>query len=157
MLPMQGVNMAYAELVRCFIDLGGVGSFVRLNTIDGYFWHSKYWNPLFEMQQALIAMLIAGVFEFYPTYANDDSGLWLFHDLFRDAWVLSNEVNGSQYNWRIESSAPSPDQIVLEDSVCDGRAVCPTQPGGRVRTLRYRPTGGDGVQTEQYLPVGVAW
>ena len=67
MLPMQDVNMAYAELVRCFIDPGAVGSFVRPNTIDGYFWHSNYWNPLFEMQQALIAMLIAGVFEFYPT------------------------------------------------------------------------------------------
>ena len=87
---------------------GAVGSFVRPNAIDGHFWHSNYWNPLFdmhceldvamgfhegtgahnshmnvlygenrfyrhvashwiEMQQALIAMLIAGVFEFYPT------------------------------------------------------------------------------------------
>ena len=108
MLPMQDVNMACAELVRCVNELGAVGSFVRPNAIDGHFWHSNYWNPLFEMhceldvamgfhegtgahnshmnvlygenrfyrhvashwiemQQALIAMLIAGVFEFYPT------------------------------------------------------------------------------------------
>tara|TARA_B100000519_G_scaffold173124_1_gene160284 strand:- start:1207 stop:2421 length:1215 start_codon:yes stop_codon:yes gene_type:complete len=108
MLPMQDVNMACSELVRCVNELGAVGSFVRPNAIDGHFWHSNYWNPLFEMhcelnvamgfhegtgahnshmnvlygenrfyrhvashwiemQQALIAMLIGGVFEFYPT------------------------------------------------------------------------------------------
>ena len=108
MLPLQDVNMACAELARCVNELGAVGSFVRPNMIDGHFWHSNYWNPLFEMhcaldvsmgfhegtgahnshmnvlygenrfyrhvashwiemQQALIGMLIAGVFEFYPT------------------------------------------------------------------------------------------
>ena len=107
MLPLHDVNLACAELVRCVNELGAVGSFVRANMINGHFWHSNYWNPLFalheelgvtmgfhegtgahyshmdilygenrfyrhvashwiEMQQALIAMLIAGVFEFYP-------------------------------------------------------------------------------------------
>jgi predicted TIM-barrel fold metal-dependent hydrolase len=107
MLPLHDVNLACAELVRCVRELGAVGSFVRPNRINGRFWHSNYWNPLFEvhqdldvamgfhegtgarysnitelygenrfyrhvashwieMQQALIAMLIAGVFEFYP-------------------------------------------------------------------------------------------
>ena len=107
MLPLHDVNLACAELVRCVNELGAVGSFVRPNRINGYFWHSNYWNPLFElhealdvamgfhegtgaryshmnvlygenrfyrhvashwieMQQAMIAMLIAGVFEFYP-------------------------------------------------------------------------------------------
>ena len=37
MLPMQDVNMACAELVRCVNELGAVGSFVRPNAIDGYF------------------------------------------------------------------------------------------------------------------------
>ncbi len=107
MLPPHDVNLACAELVRCVSELGAVGSFVRPNCVDGHFWHSNYWNPLFalheeldvtmgfhegtgaayshmnvlygenrfyrhvashwiEMQQALIALLIAGVFEFYP-------------------------------------------------------------------------------------------
>ena len=107
MLPMHDVNLAGAELVRCVTELGAVGSFVRPNRVNGHFWHSNYWNPLFalheqldvtlgfhegtgaayshmnvlygenrfyrhvashwiEMQQTMIAMLIAGVFEFYP-------------------------------------------------------------------------------------------
>ena len=107
MLPPHDVNLACAELVRCVTELGAVGSFVRPNCVNGHFWHSNYWNPLFalhedldvtlgfhegtgaaysymnvlygenrfyrhvashwiEMQQALIAMLISGVFEFYP-------------------------------------------------------------------------------------------
>lgn len=107
MLPMHDVNLACAELVRCVTELGAVGSFLRPNAVNGHFWHSNYWNPLFaiheeldvtmgfhegtgaayshmntlygenrfyrhvashwiEMQQTMIAMLIAGVFEFYP-------------------------------------------------------------------------------------------
>jgi predicted TIM-barrel fold metal-dependent hydrolase len=107
MLPVHDVNLACGELVRCVRDMGAVGSFVRPNRINGRFWHSNYWNPLFEvhqdldvamtfhegtgarysgitdlyaenrfyrhvashwieMQQALIALIIAGVFEFYP-------------------------------------------------------------------------------------------
>ncbi len=107
MLPPHDVNLACAELVRCVTELGAVGSFMRPNRVNGHFWHSNYWNPLFamhqeldvtlgfhegtgaaysymnvlygenrfyrhvashwiEMQQTLIAMLIAGVFEFYP-------------------------------------------------------------------------------------------
>ncbi|MBT7759208.1 MAG: amidohydrolase family protein [Rhodospirillaceae bacterium] len=107
MLPPHDVNLACAELVRCVTELGAVGSFMRPNRVDGHFWHSNYWNPLFalhaeldvtlgfhegtgaayshmnvlygenrfyrhvashwiEMQQTMIALLIGGVFEFYP-------------------------------------------------------------------------------------------
>jgi predicted TIM-barrel fold metal-dependent hydrolase len=107
MLPVQDVNLACRELLRCVTQLGAVGSFVRPNLIDGHFWHSNYWTPLYslheeldvtwgfhegtgawyshmnvlygenrfyrhvashwiEMQQALIAMIIGGVFEFHP-------------------------------------------------------------------------------------------
>tara|TARA_Y100001960_G_scaffold316860_1_gene384411 strand:- start:628 stop:933 length:306 start_codon:yes stop_codon:yes gene_type:complete len=37
MLPMQDINMACSELVRCVNELGAVGSFVRPNAIDGHF------------------------------------------------------------------------------------------------------------------------
>ncbi len=108
MLPLHDVNLACRELRRSVVELGAVGSFVRPNRINGRYWHSNYWNPLYqlhveldvamgfheatgaryshmnelygenrfyrhvashwiEMQQALIAMTIAGVFEFYPT------------------------------------------------------------------------------------------
>lgn len=107
MLPLHDVNLACKELVRCVTELGAVGSFLRPNMVNGYFWHSNYWTPLYslheeldvtlgfhegtgarysymnqlygenrfyrhvashwiEMQQALIAMLIGGVFEFHP-------------------------------------------------------------------------------------------
>jgi predicted TIM-barrel fold metal-dependent hydrolase len=107
MLPLHDVNLACRELLRCVVELGAVGSFLRPNMVNGYFWHSNYWNPLYslheeldvtlgfhegtgapyshmntlygenrfyrhvashwiEMQQALIAMLIGGVFEFHP-------------------------------------------------------------------------------------------
>ena len=107
MLPMHDVNLAITELVRCVKDLGAVGSFIRPNLLNGRYWHSNYWDPLYsvhedlnvtwcfhegtgadysymntlygenryyrhvashwiEMQQALIAMIIGGVFEFHP-------------------------------------------------------------------------------------------
>jgi predicted TIM-barrel fold metal-dependent hydrolase len=107
MLPMHDVHLACRELVRCVRELGAVGSFVRPNLLDGRYWHSNYWEPLYsvhedldvtwgfhegvsavysrmielygenrfyrhvashwiEMQQAMIAMIIGGVFEFHP-------------------------------------------------------------------------------------------
>jgi len=107
-LPFHDVNLAGQELVRCVKELGAVGSFMRPNLVNGHYWHSNYWDPLYslheeldvtwgfhegtgawyshmnvlygenrfyrhvashwiEMQQALIAMLIGGVFEFHPT------------------------------------------------------------------------------------------
>ena len=100
-------NLACRELLRCVRELGAVGSFVRPNLVNGHYWHSNYWDPLYslhedldvtwgfhegtgawyshmnvlygenrfyrhvashwiEMQQALIAMIIGGVFEFHP-------------------------------------------------------------------------------------------
>lgn len=107
MLPMHDVNLACQELVRCVRDYGAVGTFVRPNYVNGHYWHSTYWTPLYnlleelqiplcfhegtsshyseieprfgenrflrhvashstEMQLALIAMLLGGVFEFHP-------------------------------------------------------------------------------------------
>jgi predicted TIM-barrel fold metal-dependent hydrolase len=107
MLPMHDVNLACRELLRCVRELGAVGSFVRPNLLNGHYWHSNYWDPLYslheeldvtwgfhegtgawnshmntlygenrfyrhvashwiEMQQALVAMIVGGVFEFHP-------------------------------------------------------------------------------------------
>jgi predicted TIM-barrel fold metal-dependent hydrolase len=107
MLPVHDVHLACRELRRCVTELGAVGSFIRPNLVNGHFWHSNYWDPLYtmhedldvtwgfhegtgawyshmnvlygenrfyrhvashwiEMQQALIAMIIGGVFEFHP-------------------------------------------------------------------------------------------
>ena len=107
MLPPHDVNLACGELVRCVKELGAVGSFVRPNLVNGRYWHSNFWDPLYslheeldvawcfhegtgawyshmntlygenrfyrhvashwlEMQQALIAQIIGGVFEFHP-------------------------------------------------------------------------------------------
>jgi predicted TIM-barrel fold metal-dependent hydrolase len=106
MLPMHDVHLACREMIRC-AKLGAVGSFLRPNLVNGRYWHSNYWDPLYsvhedlnvtwgfhegsgalyshmntlygenrfyrhvashwiEMQQALIAMIIGGVFEFHP-------------------------------------------------------------------------------------------
>jgi predicted TIM-barrel fold metal-dependent hydrolase len=107
MLPVHDVHLACRELLRCARELGAVGSFVRPNLVNGHYWHSNYWDPLYtlhedldvtwgfhegtgawysyfnvlygenrfyrhvashwiEMQQALIAMIVGGVFEFHP-------------------------------------------------------------------------------------------
>ena len=107
MLPLHDVNLACQELLRCVRELGAVASFIRPNLLNGHYWHSNYWDPLYslheeldiawcfhegtgawsshmnelygenrfyrhvashwiEMQQALIAQIISGVFEFHP-------------------------------------------------------------------------------------------
>ena len=107
MLPMHDVNLACAELLRCVNEYGAVGAFVRPNYLNGRYWHSNYWDPLYsllqeldvpmcfhegtgsyystieprfgenrfmrhvashstEMQLALIALMLGGMFEFYP-------------------------------------------------------------------------------------------
>jgi predicted TIM-barrel fold metal-dependent hydrolase len=107
MLPVHDVNLACQELQRCVKDMGAVGAFVRPNYVNGRYWHSNYWDPLYgmlqdlnvplcfhegtgsyystieprfgenrfmrhvashstEMQLALIALMLGGIFEFYP-------------------------------------------------------------------------------------------
>jgi predicted TIM-barrel fold metal-dependent hydrolase len=107
MLPMHDVNLACQELHRCVKEYGAVGTFVRPNYLNGRYWHSNYWDPLYamlqdlnvplcfhegtgsyystieprfgenrfmrhvashstEMQLALIALMLGGIFEFYP-------------------------------------------------------------------------------------------
>src|SRR6185436_5700749 len=88
MLPMHDVHIACKELVRGVRELGAVGSFIRPNMVhedlnatwgfhEGTGAHYSYHNVLYgenrfyrhvashwiEMQQALIAMIIGGVFE----------------------------------------------------------------------------------------------
>ena len=110
MLPVHDVNLACQELQRCVKDYGAVGAFVRPNYLNGRYWHSNYWDPLYsllqeldvplcfhegtgsyystieprfgenrfmrhvashstEMQLALIALMLGGIFEFYPAAA----------------------------------------------------------------------------------------
>ncbi len=107
MLPVHDVNLACQELYRCVTEYGAVGAFVRPNYVNGRYWHSTYWDPLYgmlqemkiplcfhegtgsyystieprfgenrfmrhvashstEMQLALIALMLGGIFEFYP-------------------------------------------------------------------------------------------
>jgi predicted TIM-barrel fold metal-dependent hydrolase len=108
MLPVHDVNLACRELARCVDRYGAVAAFMRPNYVDGHYWHSNYWTPLYnlledlkiplcfhestgaynstieprfgenramrhvashctEMQLALIALIIGGVFEFHPS------------------------------------------------------------------------------------------
>ncbi len=53
MLPMHDVNLACQELLRCVRELGAVGSFIRPNLVNGHFWHSNYWDPLYTMHEDL--------------------------------------------------------------------------------------------------------
>ena len=107
MLPFHDVNLACQELLRCVTELGAVASFMRPNLVNGHFWHSSYWDPLYslheeldvawgfhegtgawyshmntlygenrfyrhvashwiEMQLAMLAQIVGGVFEFHP-------------------------------------------------------------------------------------------
>jgi predicted TIM-barrel fold metal-dependent hydrolase len=107
MLPIHDVNLACQELYRCVKEYGAVGAFVRPNYVNGRYWHSTYWDGLYnllqdlevplcfhegtgshystieprfgenrfmrhvashstEMQLALIALMLGGIFEFYP-------------------------------------------------------------------------------------------
>ena len=107
MLPVHDVNLARRELIRTVREYGAVGAFLRPNYVNGRYWHSKYWDPLYnllqemqiplcfheargahnsqigpqfgenqlmrhvachpvEMQFALIAMMLGGIFEFFP-------------------------------------------------------------------------------------------
>ena len=42
------VHLACQELVRCVRELGAVGSFIRPNLVNGRYWHSNYWDPLYS-------------------------------------------------------------------------------------------------------------
>jgi uncharacterized protein len=53
MLPMHDVHLACRELVRCVRELGAVGSFVRPNLLNGRYWHSNYWDPLYSIHEEL--------------------------------------------------------------------------------------------------------
>ena len=53
MLPMHDVHLACRELVRGVRELGAIGSFVRPNLVNGHYWHSNYWDPLYTMHEDL--------------------------------------------------------------------------------------------------------
>src|SRR5579884_760151 len=53
MLPIQDVHLACQELARCVRELGAVGSFMRPNLVNGHFWHSNYWDPLYSLHEEL--------------------------------------------------------------------------------------------------------
>jgi uncharacterized protein len=53
MLPMHDVHLACKELIRCVREMGAVGSFIRPNLINGHYWHSNYWDPLYSVHEDL--------------------------------------------------------------------------------------------------------
>src|SRR5260370_41603437 len=53
MLPVHDVNLACQELYRCVKEHGAVGAFVRPNYVNGRYWHSTYWDPLYSLLQDL--------------------------------------------------------------------------------------------------------
>ena len=53
MLPCHDVNLAGKELVRCVKELGAVASFMRPNLVNGHYWHSNYWDPLYTLHEEL--------------------------------------------------------------------------------------------------------
>ena len=53
MLPMQDVNLACQELLRCVKEFGAVGAFVHPRYINDHYWHSKYWNPFYGLLEEL--------------------------------------------------------------------------------------------------------
>ena len=53
MLPVHDVHLACRELVRCVRELGAVGSFIRPNLVNGHYWHSNYWDPLYSVHEEL--------------------------------------------------------------------------------------------------------
>src|SRR4029453_1064632 len=55
MLPVHDVHLACKELVRCVRELGAVGSFIRPNLVNGHYWHSNYWDPLYSVHEELNA------------------------------------------------------------------------------------------------------
>src|SRR6266581_4757521 len=81
MLPVHDVHLACQELVRCVRELGAVGSFIRPNQINGNFWHSNYWNPLYQLHEEL------GV-------------TWGFHDGTAGYYSPFNELYGENHYYR---------------------------------------------------------
>ena len=51
MLPVHDVHLACRELLRCVRELGAVGSFMRPNLVNGHYWHSNYWDPLYSLHE----------------------------------------------------------------------------------------------------------
>src|SRR5437762_12472537 len=51
--PVHDVNLASAELYRCVKEYGAGGAFIRPNYVNGRYWHSNYWDPLYSLLQEL--------------------------------------------------------------------------------------------------------
>jgi predicted TIM-barrel fold metal-dependent hydrolase len=53
MLPVQDVNLACQELVRCVRDYGAVGAFLRPGCMNERYWHSIYWGALYHQLEEM--------------------------------------------------------------------------------------------------------
>ncbi len=69
MLPVHDVNLACQEMLRCYENYGAVGAFIRPNYVNGHYWHSTYWNPLYSLLEELNVPLCfhEGVGSYYST------------------------------------------------------------------------------------------
>lgn len=49
MVPIHDVNLACQEMIRAYEKYGAVGAFLRPNYVNGHYWHSTYWDPLYSL------------------------------------------------------------------------------------------------------------
>ena len=60
---------------------------------------------------------------YYPTFRDDKTGMVLWHDIWDDAWVMSDVVGGQTYVWRVPSSAPHPVAIAGSALLAEGSTI----------------------------------
>ena len=53
MLPPHDVNLPAGSWSGAVTKLGAVGSFIRPNLINGHYWHSNFWDPLYSLHEDL--------------------------------------------------------------------------------------------------------
>src|SRR6266568_7714668 len=126
MLPIHDVHLACQELVRCARDLGAVGSFIRPNQINGHFWHSNYWNPLYQLHEEL------GV-------------TWGFHDGTAGYYSPFNGLFGENHYYRHVASHWISMQLAMIAQIIGG--VFEFYPGLRVGYLEAQNSWVPGLLT----------
>src|SRR5207245_11299655 len=69
MLPVHDVHLACKELVRGVRELGAVGWFIRINLVNGKYWHSHYYEQTRQLYEVLNVTF--GFEARYPTYTSN--------------------------------------------------------------------------------------
>src|SRR5256712_11037976 len=112
MLPVHDVHLACKELVRGVRELGAVGSFIRPNLVNGHYWHSNYWDPLYKLHA-----------EFTVT--------WGFHEGVAASYSRFTELYGENRFYRhVASHWIEMQQSLIAMIIGGGFRVFPEAPGG---------------------------